>query len=411
MPIITIVSGMYCNGDAVASQLARELGARLLTDDDVIRWAVEHHDISAKDLTDTLNGRSGLLRRSARDKRRDTAYLRQAIAELMCDGGIVHHGRTGHLLPRSVAHILKVCLLATLPHRVQVAATEDGLSDGAARKKIRSSDLELAEWAKYLFEKSPWDKTLYDLKLPMQTHTPAEAVKMIVDHSRSDVVAPTEESRQGLADFRLAAKVNAILTGQGHEIDVISAGGHVTIEVNKYVVRFDHLRERLEKAAAEIDGVAGVKVLAGPQFRAGYLMDKEEFALPAKVMLVDDEREFVHTLSERLQMRNIGTTTVYTGEQALEAIEQDEPEVMVLDLRMPGIDGIEVLRKVKQARPHVEVIVLTGHGSGEDEALARELGAFAYIEKPVSMQRLTETLQAAYERIRQRSRAAETPEE
>lgn len=411
MPIITIVSGVYCHGDAIASHLARDLGARLLTDDDVVRWAMEHHDVGIKDLTDTLNGRSGLFRRSASDKRRDTAYLREAIAELTCDGGVVHHGRTGYLLPRAVSHVLKVCLLATLPHRVQVAAEEDGLAESAAKKKIRSSDLELAEWAKYLFEKSPWDKTLYDLKLPMQTHSPAEAVAMILDHSRSEVVVPTEASRQALADFRLAAKVNAILTGQGHEVDVISAGGQITIEVNKYVVRFDHLRERLEKAAKEINGVSGVKVLQGPQFRAGYIVDKAEFALPAKVMLVDDEKEFVHTLSERLQMRNIGTTTVYTGEQALEAIEQDEPEVMVLDLRMPGIDGIEVLRRVKQARPHVEVIVLTGHGSGEDEALARELGAFAYIEKPVSIQRLTETLQAAYEQIRQRSRAAETSEE
>ncbi len=411
MPIITIVSGVYCHGETVASQLAKELGVRLLTDDDVIRWAVEHFDASAKDLTDTLNGRSGLFRRSDNDKRRDTAFLRQAIAELTCDGGVVFHGRTAHLLPRTVSHILKVCLLATLPHRVKVAADEDSLAEGAAKKTIRSSDLELAEWAKYLFEKSPWDKTLYDLKLPMQTHTPAEAVAVIVDHSRSEVVAPTATSRQALTDFRLAAKVNAILTTQGHDVDVIASGRDVTIEVNKYVVRYDNLRERLEESAKTIDGVGAVKVLQGPHFRAGFLASKEEFALPAKVMLVDDEKEFVHTLSERLQMRDIGTTTVYTGEQALEAIEKDEPEVMVLDLRMPGIDGIEVLRRVKQARPHVEVIVLTGHGSAEDEALAHELGAFAYIEKPVSIQRLTETLQAAYQRIRQRNHAVETPEE
>lgn len=411
MPIITIVSGVYCHGDAIAAHLTQELGARLLTDDDVIRWVVEHHKVTAKDLTDTLNGRSGLFRRSASDKRRDTAYLRQAIAELACDGGVVHHGRAGHLLPRTVSHVLKVCLLATLPHRVRVAADEDGLSESAAKKKIRSSDLELAEWAKYLFEKSPWDRTLYDLKLPMQTHSPTEAVAMIVDHSRSDVVAPTDASRKALADFRLAANVNAILTEQGHEVDVISDAGQVTIEVNRYVVRFDSLRERLEKAATEIDDVSSVRVIQGPHFHTGSLAAKEEFALPAKVMLVDDEKEFVHTLSERLQMRDIGTTTVYDGEQALAAIEKDEPEVMVLDLRMPGIDGIEVLRRVKQARPHVEVIVLTGHGSAEDEALARELGAFAYIEKPVSIQKLTETLQAAYERIRHRSQAAEPAEE
>jgi CheY-like chemotaxis protein len=411
MPIITIVSGVFCHGEAIASHLAGELGARLVTDEDVLRTAAGLHGISTKDLSDTLNGRSGLLRRSAREKRRDTACLSQAIAESIGGDNVIHHGRTGHLLPRTVAHVLRICLLASFPHRVEVAGQEEGLSGASARKKIRSSDLELAEWTKFLFDKSPWDKTLYDLKLPMQVHSPAEAVAMILDHAGSEVVQPTAASRQALEDFRLAAKVDAILTRQGHDVGVTSASGQVTVEVNKYVVRFDHLRDRLENAAAEIDGVTSVKVLAGPQFRAGYLLDKDEFAFPAKVLLVDDEREFVHTLSERLQMRDIGTKTVYTGEQALEAIEQDEPEVMVLDLRMPGIDGIEVLRKVKQSRPHVEVIVLTGHGSSEDEALARELGAFAYIEKPVSIQRLTETLQAAYEKIRQRTRAAKQAEE
>ena len=411
MPIITIVSGVFCRGDEVAVQLAKELNVRLVLDGDVVRWVTGHHDVSEKDLADTMSGRSGLFPRSARDKRRDAAYLRQAIAELTTGDDLVVHGGTGLLLPRTLAHVLRVCLVATLPHRISVAAQQEELTEGAARKQIRSRDLELAEWTKYLFEKSPWDKTLYDLKLPMQVHEVAEAVAIIADHARSEVVRPTDDSRQALADFRLAAKVNAVLTGQGHEVDVLSAQGQVTIEVNKYVVRFDPLRARLEEAASQIEGVRSVKVVAGPQFRAGYLADKSEFALPAKVLLVDDEREFVHTLSERLQMRNIGTTTVYTGEEALEAIAQDEPEVMVLDLRMPGIDGIEVLRRVKQARPHVEVIVLTGHGSDEDEALARELGAFAYIEKPVSIQRLTETLQAAYAKIRQRNRAPEKTEE
>jgi two-component system response regulator CpxR len=83
------------------------------------------------------------------------------------------------------------------------------------------------------------------------------------------------------------------------------------------------------------------------------------------VLLVDDEREFVQTLSERLQLREMGSVVAYDGESALSLVNEDEPEVMIIDLKMPGIDGIEILKKVKQTRPEIEVIVLTGHGCEE----------------------------------------------
>jgi DNA-binding NtrC family response regulator len=79
---------------------------------------------------------------------------------------------------------------------------------------------------------------------------------------------------------------------------------------------------------------------------------------------------------------------------------EDEPEVMILDLKMPGIDGIEVLKRVKQTRPEIEVIILTGHGSEEDRRTCLELGAFAYLQKPVDIDRLTETLKQANEKMR-----------
>jgi DNA-binding response OmpR family regulator len=73
---------------------------------------------------------------------------------------------------------------------------------------------------------------------------------------------------------------------------------------------------------------------------------------------------------------------------------------MVLDLRMPGIDGLEVLRRVKLEKPAVEVIILTGHGSEQEERRALELGAFAYLEKPVNIDVLAETMKQAYSKIK-----------
>ena len=125
-----------------------------------------------------------------------------------------------------------------------------------------------------------------------------------------------------------------------------------------------------------------------------------------KVLMVDDEEDFVTTLAERMEMRDLSPQVAFDGEQALSQVQEEVPDVMVLDLKMPGIDGMEVLRRVRQAYPLVQVIVLTGHGSEKDEAEAQRLGAFAYLQKPVDMEKLVRTMRAAYKRKIEASMAA-----
>jgi DNA-binding response OmpR family regulator len=117
-----------------------------------------------------------------------------------------------------------------------------------------------------------------------------------------------------------------------------------------------------------------------------------------KVLLVDDEEEFVKALAERLKMRDLRSDTVLDGEEALSYVEGQEPDVMVLDLKMPGIDGMEVLRQVRKAYPKIQVIILTGHGSERHEEEAKRLGAFDYLEKPVNLDVLVKKMKAAYRR-------------
>ena len=152
--------------------------------------------------------------------------------------------------------------------------------------------------------------------------------------------------------------------------------------------------------AGKVDGVKLVETHVGRDFYQPDVYRKFDFELPSKVLLVDDEREFVQTLSERLLMRDMGSAVAYDGESALNMIAEDEPEVMILDLKMPGIDGIEVLRRVKETRPEIEVIILTGHGSDADRETCMKLGAFAYLQKPVDIELLSETLKRANEKIR-----------
>ena len=125
-----------------------------------------------------------------------------------------------------------------------------------------------------------------------------------------------------------------------------------------------------------------------------------------KILLVDDEEEFVKSLSERLQLRDMSSDIAFNGEAALELVTNETPDVMVLDLRMPGIDGLEVLKRVKQKYPEVQVIILTGHGTEKDEAVARKLGAFAYLRKPVNLDELIAKLKKAFKATVEKSMVA-----
>ncbi len=117
----------------------------------------------------------------------------------------------------------------------------------------------------------------------------------------------------------------------------------------------------------------------------------------ARVLLVDDEREFVQTLAERLELRDMHARVAFDGPAAIQIVQQDQaPMVLVIDLKMPGMDGMQVLQQVKRMRPELPVIVLTGHGGEQDRQGCMQAGAFAYLQKPVNINQLHELLQQAY---------------
>ncbi len=211
----------------------------------------------------------------------------------------------------------------------------------------------------------------------------------------------SEDSLRAVADFSLASEVNLKLAGEGHNVSVTAKDGIVVIEINKHVIMLTSLQDELKRIAASTLGVRRVETKVGPGYYQSDVYRKFDFEVPlqAKVLLVDDEREFVEALSERLQMRDYSSAAVYGGEEALSIVEEDEPDVMVLDLKMPGIDGMEVLRRVKEKHPNIEVIVLTGQGSKDVANLCMELGACAYLEKPVDIEKLTQAMQEAHRRL------------
>ncbi len=117
-----------------------------------------------------------------------------------------------------------------------------------------------------------------------------------------------------------------------------------------------------------------------------------------RILLVDDEQEFVQTLSERLQMRDMDSHAVFDGKTALARVHSHPPQVLIIDLKMPGMDGIQVLQQVKQTHPSIQVIVLTGHGSEQDRKTSMNSGAYAYFQKPVDIDQLHAAIRQSHEK-------------
>ena len=107
-----------------------------------------------------------------------------------------------------------------------------------------------------------------------------------------------------------------------------------------------------------------------------------------QMLLVDDEDDFRITLAKRLKLRKVDVTDVASGNEAIELVKQKSFDVAVIDVKMPGIDGIETLKQVKKIQPDMEIVMLTGHASIESGMKAMKLGAYNYVMKPCDIDEL-----------------------
>ena len=117
--------------------------------------------------------------------------------------------------------------------------------------------------------------------------------------------------------------------------------------------------------------------------------------LAANVLLIDDEEQFLEVLGERLETRGLKVNTVTSGEDALTLIDDKNYDAIILDLAMPGIDGIETLKLLKEKNPDLEIIMLTGHATVQKGIEAMKLGAEDFLEKPVELSVLLERISEA----------------
>jgi DNA-binding NtrC family response regulator len=129
-----------------------------------------------------------------------------------------------------------------------------------------------------------------------------------------------------------------------------------------------------------------------------------------KVLLVDDEAEFVDVLAERLETRGFTVLKALNGDEGLAKLQEEKVDVAVLDMLMPGKDGIETLLEIKQTHPLVEVIILTGRGTIETAIEGLKRGAYDYLRKPAETEELVAKILRAYARKSEQQERIRTAE-
>jgi DNA-binding NtrC family response regulator len=277
---------------------------------------------------------------------------------------------------------------------------EDYVKAMAERMDMRDLQSQVAlsgEEALRVLENDPPDVIVLDLRMPgMQGMEVLERVRR--DHPHIQVIILTghggereEAEARRLGAFEYLQKP----ADTGALVRTIQGAWRRSIQVAKELLK--ESREEFDRsmtAAALAEG-GMLDDAAGMMDRTKALDPEPAKAGALKVLLVDDEEDYVRTMAERMEMREVGSDVALNGEQALAMLEGEVPDVMVLDLKMPGMGGLEVLERVKKHYPRVQVIILTGHGSDAEEVEARRLGAFDYLNKPVDINDLMESVRAA----------------
>jgi CheY-like chemotaxis protein len=403
MPIITIFSGGFCHENQIVREVVERTGYRQVSESQIIAEASQRSNLAESKLKRAFSPKTSVFNKFSLEKERSLAHIKRAVADLIASDNVLITSFGGQFIPAAVSHTLRVCLIAHQKYRIANAVEQKGVAEKEAVNLVQRYEEACSYWIDLLFKNGdPWDPILYDIVIPVDKTTALHSAELIVENAGKDIIQPTKVSKQALADFRLAAEAEVALAQHGHAADVRAQDGVVTLTINKHVLRLNRLRQELKSIVAPLAGVKSVETEIGKDFHKTDIYRKHNFEMPSKVLLVDDEREYIQTLSERLMMRDMGSAVAYDGESALQLIKDDDPEVIIVDLKMPGIDGFDVLRKVKENRPEIEVIIVTGHVDEKDRQLCMDLGAFAYLQKPLDINVLSETIQQANDKIRRK---------
>ncbi len=382
----------------IIGELSRTLTLKVYTDENLIREAAVRFDGNPERLRKMIYGKTSVFNQFTLEREKAITMFRLLLADkLSSSEEFLFYGFLTSLIPVKVTEVLKVLIVDKKERRIERDMAE-GLSKRDAQKNVRNHDIKAYGWTDFLFQKEAYDSSLYDLVVPVEDLNHRQITKEILNYFHKTSVLRTAESQKAVQDMKTVAQVEQLLLANGHKTEVSADGGNITLVIHNTALNFSGLKRDLTQLIRQLPDVQEVTVESRKTY-ADNVYRQQKFELPSKVLFVDDEKDFVQTVSQRLISRDVGTYGVYDGKEALELIAEDQPEVMVLDLKMPGMHGVEVLRKTKELAPEIEVIILTGHGTTKDMEQCMELGAFAYMNKPVNIEELSATIKAANDKV------------
>ncbi|TKB07058.1 response regulator [Desulforhopalus sp. IMCC35007] len=382
----------------IIGELSKTLSLTVYTDNNLFGETAERFSVNPERLKKIMYSKTSVFNQFTLEKEKSINMFKQILADKLASPvEYLFHGFLTSLIPPPVTEVLRVLVVDQKEGRIERAITQ-GVNRGEAKKNIRHHDVSAFYWTDFLFKKEAYDSSLYDLVIPVEDKNHRQITKEILSSFHKTSVLRTPESQSAVKDMKMQAEIEHLLLANGHKMDSRVKAGHVTLIIDNSVLGFSRLKNEVTELVEQVSGVTGVSIERCKSYVES-VYRQQKFELPSKVLFVDDEREFVQTVSQRLNSRDVGTYGVFDGQQALELIAEDRPDVMVLDLKMPGMYGVEVLRKTKEIAPEVEVIILTGHGTAKDREDCLELGAFAYLNKPVNIEELSATIKAANDKV------------
>ena len=396
MAILALFSGTYSHGEEIAAKVAANMGYKRIGDALIDESSRRFH-IPKEKFIRAITGPLPLFNKFTREREKHIAGYRKVLADLLEDDNLLLHGFAAHLLPSTISHVLKVCCIANRTNRINLAMSTESVSEREASHLITNEDELRNHWTTFLFNRRPYDARLYDIVIPTHTTPVEDAARIIETSAVSTPLLATDESLQAIRDFILSAEVNLKLVESGHDVDVIVENKCARLIINKHITRLGQFREDIKAIAASVEGIREVVTEIGPRFNTPSINPMARIDAPDRILICDVEHEFVHSLSERLQLGDLKSSVVYDSRQALDFVERGEPSVMVLDLMMPDIDGMTTLKKIRNEHPDIRVIILTGNKTETEQATALELGAYAYLEKPVNVDLMAEIMRRAYQ--------------
>ncbi len=382
----------------IVGELSSTLSLRVYTDENLFKETATKFDANPDRLKKMMFNKTSVFNQFTLEREKAANMFRLLLAEKLTEPvQYLFHGFLTSLIPAEVSEVLRVLVVDRKEARIE-RGIKTGYSKSEAKKRIHNHDVSAFSWTEFLYDKEAYDSSLYDLVIPVEDKTHRDITKEILGCFHRTSVLRTPESQKAVQDMKMVAEIDKLLLANGHKMAIKAKDGNVTLAIQMSVLNFSSFERDVTALVRQVSGVRQVTIERHKSY-ADSVYRQQKFELPSKVLFVDDERDFVQTVSQRLISRDVGTYGVYDGKQALDLIVDDRPDVMVLDLKMPGMHGVEVLRKAKELAPEIEVIILTGHGTTKDMDECMKLGAFAYMNKPVNIEELSATIKEANDKV------------